>query len=449
MVAALAGDRLGMLAYELGKEVVRLAANSSGAAVRRARNGWVLVWLAMWMVGPAAAGGQSKDVFDLGPEELKNVQVYSASMYLQSDREAPSSVTIIRADQIRQFGYRTLADILRSVRGFDVTYDRNYAYVGVRGFSRPGGYNDDVLLLVNGHRLNDNVYNSAQIGTEFPLDIDLISRIEIVRGPSSSLYGTSAFLAVINVITKTVQSLDGAELSGEAGGFGYYRLRSTLAGRYHGVEGIFSGSIYDSAGPGRLFFPAYDTPATDYGIARNLDDDSSSNLYGRLHFRDFSFESLFSTRDKGIPTASFDQVFNDARSHTVDSSGHLELRYSHSVFHDAELIASVYYDRAIYHAVYVYPPLAGLEKDGLNHEVQNQDVLNEDGSRETFLVPTLELQRRSGKNTRPQSARSFETTCDRIRRTIISTPISRFSPIYDARKNGRPTFRMNSPLSRV
>lgn len=327
--------------------------------------------LAMSIVIPTSAGGQSKDVFDLSPEELKGVQVYSASMYLQSDREAPSSVTVISADQIRQFGYRTLADVLRSVRGFDVTYDRNYAYVGVRGFSRPGGYNDDVLLLINGHRLNDNVYNSAQIDTEFPLDIDLISRIEIVRGPSSSLYGTSAFLAVINVITKSVESLDGVDLSAEAGGFGYYRARSTFGGTYHGVEGLFSGTIYDTAGPARLFFPAYDTPATNNGIAQNADDDSSSSLYGRLHFRDFTLETVFSTRDKGIPTASFGQVFNDPRSHTVDSSGHLELRYSHTVFRDAEFTAGVYYDRAIYHAVYVYPPLAGVEKD----------VLNEDGSR--------------------------------------------------------------------
>jgi outer membrane receptor for ferrienterochelin and colicins len=336
---------------------------------------WIPVLLAMSIVVPTLAGGQSKDVFDLSPEELKGVQVYSASMYLQSDREAPASVTVITADQIRQFGYRTLADVLRSVRGFDVTYDRNYAYVGVRGFSRPGSYNDDVLLLIDGHRLNDNVYNSAQIGTEFPLDIDLISRIEIVRGPSSSLYGTSALLAVINVITKDVQSFDGIDLSGEAGSFGYYRARSTFAGAYHGVQGLFSGTIYDSPGSARLFFPAYDAATTNHGIARDADDDSSSSFFGRLHLRDFTLETIFSTRQKGIPTASFEQVFNDRRSHTVDSSGHLELRYSHAVLHGAELTASAYYDRAIYHAVYVYPPLASIESDVLNLDGSRGDCL--------------------------------------------------------------------------
>lgn len=218
--------------------------------------------LLSWILLAALEGacGQTKDIMDLNPEELKSVQVYSASMYLQDDREAPSSVTVITADQIRQFGYRTLADALQSVGGFDVTYDRNYANVGVRGFSRPGGYNDQVLLLVNGHRFNDNVYNSAQIGTEFPLDVALIERIEIVRGPSSSLYGASAFLAVINVITKSAQTAAGLELSFEAGGFGSYRGRSTIGGNYHGVDALFSGTIYDSAGPARLFFPHLTVP---------------------------------------------------------------------------------------------------------------------------------------------------------------------------------------------
>ena len=332
-----------------------------------------LFW--MLLIAFEVAAGQSKDVMDLSPEELKSVQVYSASMYLQSDREAPSSVTVITAEQIRQFGYRTLADALRSVRGFDVTYDRNYAYVGVRGFSRPGGYNDQILLLINGHRLNDNVYDQAHLGTDFPLDVDLIERIEIVRGPSSSLYGTSAFVAVINVITKTAQTGAGLEFSGDAGGFGSYQGRSTFGGTYHGVEGLFSGSIYDSAGPARLFFPAFDSPATNYGIAENADGDSARSFYGSLHFHHFTLEAVAGTSVKGIPTASFGQVFNDNRSQTTDSSGYLDVRYSRPVFQDAEFTADVYFDRALYHGVYVYSPLAGQVTDVLNEDASRGDVL--------------------------------------------------------------------------
>ena len=333
----------------------------------------LLLWMSI--AAPGVAIGQSKDIMDLSPEALKGVQVYSASMYLQSDREAPSSVTVITADQIREFGYRTLADALRSVRGFDITYDRNYSYVGVRGFARPGGYNDQILLLINGQRLNDNVYEAAELGTEFPLDVDLIDRIEIVRGPSSSLYGTCAFLAVINVITKSAQTGAGLQFSGDAAGVGSYRGRSTLGGTYHGVDALFSGTVYDSTGAARLFFPAFDSPATNYGVAQNADRDRSRSFFGSLHFRHFTLEAQGATRLKGIPAASFGQVFNDNRSQTIDSSGYLKLGYSNPIFHGAEFDANVYFDREIYHGVYVYSPVAGQIGDVLNQDAARGDVL--------------------------------------------------------------------------
>src|SRR5215467_3726088 len=90
--------------------------------------------------------------------------VYGASKYEQKVTEAPSSVTIITSDEIKKYGYRTLADLLQGVNGFFVTNDRNYNYIGARGFNRPGDYNSRMLLLVDGHRLNDNIYDQAAIG---------------------------------------------------------------------------------------------------------------------------------------------------------------------------------------------------------------------------------------------------------------------------------------------
>ena len=98
--------------------------------------------------------------------------VYGASKYRQKVTQAPSSVTIINSDDIRRYGYRTLADILRSVRGFYITYDRNYSYVGTRGLLRPGDYNSRILLLVDGHRMNEPVYELMYIGREFPIDVE-------------------------------------------------------------------------------------------------------------------------------------------------------------------------------------------------------------------------------------------------------------------------------------
>ena len=77
----------------------------------------------------------------------------------------------------------------------------------MRGFSRPGDFNSRILLQIDGHRLNDNIFDTAAIGTEFPLDIDLIDRIEFMRGPGSSLYGSNAFFGVINIITRTSEDV--------------------------------------------------------------------------------------------------------------------------------------------------------------------------------------------------------------------------------------------------
>ena len=149
----------------------------------------------------------------------------------------------------------------RASNGFFVTYDRNYQYLGVRGFNRPGDYDTRILLLVDGHRLNDNVYESAAIGTESPIDVDLIDRVEIIRGPSSSLYGTNAFFGVINVITKRGRDLKGLEFSTEIGGYDSYKGRISYGNKFHnGVEMLFSGSFYDSAGRGRLFYKEFDRP---------------------------------------------------------------------------------------------------------------------------------------------------------------------------------------------
>ena len=171
------------------------------------------------LAGPAYAQARpdtstpKQDLTDKSLEELMKIDVASvtgAAKHEQRVTEAPSSVTILTAADIRTFGWRTLGEALRSVRGFYATYDRNYSYLGVRGFARPTDYNNRVLFLIDGHRLNDNVYDAAYIGTEAPIDLDLVERIEVIRGPGSSLYGSSAFFGVVNIITRRGGAIGGS-----------------------------------------------------------------------------------------------------------------------------------------------------------------------------------------------------------------------------------------------
>src|SRR5947207_1722408 len=120
------------------------------------------------------------DLLQMDLEDLMKIKVqpvYGASKHLQKVTQAAASVTIITAEEIQSFGYRTLADTLRSVPGFYLTYDRNYSFAAVRGFGRTGDYNERILLLIDGHRMNDVIYDLAYIGTEFPLDVALIERV--------------------------------------------------------------------------------------------------------------------------------------------------------------------------------------------------------------------------------------------------------------------------------
>src|SRR5207245_6889213 len=150
------------------------------------------------------------------------------------------------------------------------SYDRNYSYLGIRGFNVGYFYtrNNRVLLLVDRHRINNGLTDGAAIGTDFILDVDLIERVEIIRGPGSSLYGNNAFFGVINVITRKGRDMAGigGEVSGEVASLDTYKGRVTYGNRFtNGLEMLLSGTIYDSEGHDRLFYKEFDQPAHNNG----------------------------------------------------------------------------------------------------------------------------------------------------------------------------------------
>jgi len=298
------------------------------------------------------------NVLDMSLEDLMSIEidsVYGASGFKQKVTEAPASVTIITSDDIEKHGYRTLADILRNVRGFFVSYDRNYGYVGVRGFGLPGDYNSRVALMIDGHRMNDNIFEGNLLGTDFPLDVDLIDRVEIIRGPNSSQYVASAFLAVINVITKRGADLPKVSLAGQAGSYDTYGGRITYGKKFDtGLDLLVSGTVYDSHGQDRLFFKEFNTPANNNGIALNADGDESQQLFAYASWGNFTLQALFGSRDKTIPTAPFGSAFNVTGTHTVDQRGYLDLQYIRAINHGWSLTNRIYFDVYNNDGTYIY-----------------------------------------------------------------------------------------------
>jgi outer membrane receptor for ferrienterochelin and colicins len=323
--------------------------------------------LLIFMVGAGnscTAQQSTPDLSEASLSQLGSIQVYSASMHLQPSGDAPSSVTVITSAEIQEQGYRTLADILRTVRSFYVTYDRNYSSLGVRGFERPGDYNTRILLLVDGHRMNNDVYDEAMIGTEFPIDVEMIQRIEIIRGPVSSLYGSNALFAVINIITRHAQDVNGLELSAETASFNAYKGRISYGHEIGPLQFLVSGSFYGSRGQNRLFFPEFDSPLTNNGIASHADDDQLGTALATISAHDFTLQAAYGTREKGIPTGSYGTIFNNAGTRTTDSHGYVDARYDHTFSGNWELMARLFYDRYTYQGTYMYPsPLDPAQLD--------------------------------------------------------------------------------------
>jgi len=218
---------------------------------------------------------------------------------------------------------------------------------------------------------------SAQLATSRSRVLfDLIERIEIVRGPSSSSLCTSAFVAVINVITKSAQTGAGLNSPAMLGGFGAYRGRSTLGGTYHGVDALFFWDGLRQRPAPLVSFSPHLTAPRPTTHRPNADRDRSRSFYGYLHFSPlYSGGGVGGTRVKAYPPRPFGQVFNDNRSQTIDSSGYLKLGYSRPIFQDAEFAADVYFDRAIYHGVYVYSQSPVCRTDVLNEDASRGDVL--------------------------------------------------------------------------
>ncbi|HWI57857.1 MAG TPA: TonB-dependent receptor, partial [Bacillota bacterium] len=276
--------------------------------------------------------------------------VSGASRFEQKVTEAPASVSIVTADEIKKLGYRTLADVLRGMRGLYVNYDRNYSYLGVRGFSRPGDLNTKELLLIDGHRMNDNIFDTAAIGTEAFLDVDLIERVEFIRGPSSAIYGDNAFFGVINVVTKSGRHIDGAEAAFATGSFDTYQGRFSVGKQFtNELEFLLSGSLYTSAGPHLLDF---DVPGQGQVVVRDQDRDAFESFFTKITYRDFTLSGGVVNREKRVPTGSYNTVFNDGREETTDLSAYADLKYEHEFASDTRVLGRVFYDRYNYQGDY-------------------------------------------------------------------------------------------------
>lgn len=147
--------------------------------------------------------------------------------------KAPSIVTVLTGEEIKNLGYRTFVEILRTIPGFEIRKEPGTGVEepiarGVEGANK-------VKVMLNGHTVNTTTTGSA-FGRFDDFPIENIKKLEIIRGPGSAMYGENAFLAVINIITLDAADIDGVRISSGFGSFDTYEENMVFGKKFGKVE---------------------------------------------------------------------------------------------------------------------------------------------------------------------------------------------------------------------
>jgi iron complex outermembrane receptor protein len=259
---------------------------------------------------PAAEDEVSSSATVLAAASAEEDVVVGAAKREQSLGNVASAVTVISGDRLRRFGYRTIGEAVAGVAGVYLVDNRLSYSVGIRGLQIPGDFNTRVLVLVDGASINEAWGAYAGVGFDAIVGVDEIARIEVIRGPVSSIYGTNAFFGIINIVTRgaaetprawartAVNSINGVTTSaGFAVGGVHRQLRGTF--NYNNRFGETVALEQDPA----FELSQDDSRAYAAGIVG-----AWGGWFGQVRAVRFNRESPFGPYDVNVAGAPYDQI---------------------------------------------------------------------------------------------------------------------------------------------
>lgn len=281
---------------------------------------------------------------------LPERSVSAASRETEAVEDAPASVTVISAQELEAFAYPTILEALRGVRGYAVNFDSVYGNAAVRGLGQANDFSNRLLVLSDGSVLNENILYQPFIHYDGRSDLGDVQRIEIVRGPSSVLYGTGAVSGVVNLVLKDRDEPEGvhAQISSydnstARGRVGFVQRLGSSAGMWASVSGASS--------QGReVVLPLGDAPASTQAYDRF----HSYTLTGKLWFKDLTLQSFWTARELTIPTGNYGARLGDTRSFADDQRFMTELKLDHKFGPYLGVVLRAHANYAYYHSDYWY-----------------------------------------------------------------------------------------------
>ena len=196
--------------------------------MKQIRMGWLAVFFALCLAGvvsaqvssQAAPSGGGRDLGSLDLESLLNTKVITASKFSENLADAPGVISVISQDELRRFGGTTLQEVLERVPGLSIAsaYFTDRSLVAARGDQTKinGGH---ILFLINGRPTREVLEGGLITDLLEAFPVNALEKIEVIKGPGSVLYGSNAFSAVVNLITKKAEG-NGVTVSGFGGAQG-------------------------------------------------------------------------------------------------------------------------------------------------------------------------------------------------------------------------------------
>jgi len=299
------------------------------------------------LLGSASAFAAESELTDLSLDQLLQVEVQTVSKYAQTLEKVPAIVTVVSGEDFKRYGWRTVVDMLRTVPGFFVSNPtRLYEHVGVSGLNAPKIYNEDILVMLNGHRMNENTFDQGLLGDTSIFDVALIDHVEIIRGPASSVYGANALLGVVNVVYKKGKDFSGGEI-GISYGSGNDRMGRATYGMQldNGADFLISAHRQQRDGFSLTVdnAPIYQLFGSS-PTANNIDQSARTNFFSSLNYENYAIDVASYVRNAPRATGFSFQTLNDPRNFSEDRHSSLDLKAKYNLATSSDLSARFFYD---------------------------------------------------------------------------------------------------------
>ncbi len=257
--------------------------------------------------------------------------------------KAPAIATVITADEIKNMGARNLMDVLKMVPGMGVSINEYGRYMfEVRGIRT--ATSEKILVMIDGHRLNESYTGSALANVYNDLPIENIKQIEIIRGPGSALYGANAFAAVINIVTKDADDIKGVAVSATGGSFDTKKF-NVLGGKSLGEFQISGAVDYINTNGPKLVIDKDRFAGQSYTAAPGRTDASleKTDIFLKASYGNLGFKGQYINKSRGAYIGNAYALTDENSINFIDFWN--ELSYNQSITDSLSAKLRVYLDQ--------------------------------------------------------------------------------------------------------